>query len=724
MTRKTELRTPPLLATASNIALAGGAAPVSHVGNTGRVSRGAALGIAVACLSGLGAGTAVAFHPIPDIPAAVGEIGPLIPFHKDAIHMVVVWTGVNRDKPKVCFWMRPAEYIGTDLVDPLGLSPDLGETGGFIAAYQALVRGGSEFSDRLDRSVQTRIKDDIRLDNGLCFDLTHPDAFKNNGKHEIATFDETREVWVPVLVEEDFDLNRAAFSPAGDTAGLNYNIFCAGNVQLPDGRIAFFGGHYIDGDNGIRKINIFDPVTEKWVDRGIPPLKEAYLEGFPFAELPADFPDAEDESTGDPPHASDMKYQRWYPSAAVLPNGKVLILSGTDTVFTATGENDERHTTTPEIYDPETDTTIALENARKVLPNYPLTYVVQTGPGLDDWKVAVTGEMVDEEGNVLSPIPAGQVDSMDQAVGRTFYLDVQAAMAADDRDVPGENHWELIDAALITHHQAGAAQLWELDDTGFATAQKVAAFGGNNTSGPDFATVEMIDYQDPDPQWQRHEDLLLPVSDNYAAVLPDGKVLIVGGEVDGDAVAAGAPAQSLHYQMFDPESGTITALGESPVPRLDHTTMVLLPDASVLVAGSDRTELLPDDLVPGVEADRDTGVPVAQVYKPPYLFKGPRPAIEDAPDEIAYGSTFDVQVSGPSGRIGSVVLIMPSPQTHKWDWGNRYVELAFDRGEDGRLTVVAPAAAGLALPGYYMLFVLNHAGVPSEAALVHFSVPE
>jgi hypothetical protein len=75
--------------------------------------------------------------------------------------------------------MRPAEYRGTDLVDPLGLSPDLGDTGGFIAAYQALVRGGSEFSDRLDRSVQTRIKDDIPLDNGLCFDLTHPDAFKN-----------------------------------------------------------------------------------------------------------------------------------------------------------------------------------------------------------------------------------------------------------------------------------------------------------------------------------------------------------------------------------------------------------------------------------------------------------------------------------------------------------------------------------------------------------------
>ena len=723
MTKQTEMRTSPLLSAASDLPLAGGTASISHSKSIRRVSRRMAVGVAVAGLSCLGAGTAAAFHPIPNIPAVVGEIGPLIPFHKDAIHAVLVWTGVDRDTPKVCFWMRPAEYIGTDLVDPLGLSPDGGDTGGFIQAYEALVRGGSEFSDRLDRSVQTRIKDDIPLDNGLCFDLTHPDAFKNNGKHDIATFDEMLQAWVPVLVEEDFDLNRAAFSPAGDTAGLNYNIFCSGHVQLADGRIAFFGGHYIDGNNGIRKINIFDPVTETWVDRGIPPLKDAYLEGFPFAELPADFPDAENEDNGDPPHPSDMKYQRWYPSAALLPNGLVLILSGTDTLFTASGENDEKHTTTPEIYDPETDTTIALENARKVLPNYPLTYVVQTGPGPDDWKVAVTGEMVDAEGNVLSPIPAGQVDEMDQAVGRTYYLDVQAAIAADDVDVPGENHWELVDTALITHHAAGAAQLWELDDTGFATSQKVAAFGGSNTSGPDFATVEMIDYQDQDPRWNRQEDLLLPVSDNYAAVLPDGKVLIVGGEVDGDAVDLGAPAQSLHYQMFDPKSGEIRALGESSVPRLDHTTMVLLPDASVLVMGSDRTELLPEGLVPGVDTDRDTGVPVAQVYKPPYLFKGPRPVIEDAPDEIDYGSFFDVQVSGPSGRVSSVVLILPSPQTHKWDWGNRYVELAFDRGENGRLTVVAPATPGLAVPGYYMLFVLNHAGVPSEAELVHFGIP-
>ena len=259
MIGKTELRMPLLPAVATDMALADRTALACHAENTGTVPNGVALGIAAVWFLCLGGGTAEAFHPVPNNPAAVGEIGPLIPFHKDAIHSVLIWTGVNRDRPKVCFWMRPAEYRGTDLVDPLGLSPDLGDTGGFLAAYQALVRGGSEFSDRLDRSVQTRIKDDIPLDNGLCFDLTHPDAFKNKGKHEIATFDQVQQVWVPVLGEEDFDLNRAAFSPAGDTAGLNYNIFCSGHVQLPDGRIAFFGGHYIDGDNGIERSTYLTP---------------------------------------------------------------------------------------------------------------------------------------------------------------------------------------------------------------------------------------------------------------------------------------------------------------------------------------------------------------------------------------------------------------------------------------------------------------------------------
>ena len=68
--------------------------------------------------------------------------------------------------------------------------------------------------------------------------------------------------------------------------------------------------------------------------------------------------------------------------------------------------------------------------------------------------------------------------------------------------------------------------------------------------------------------------------------------------------------------------------------------------------------------------------------------------------------------------VGSVALIRIGPVTHNWDWGNRYVKLWFERRGAG-LHVQAPAVPGLAVPGYYMLFVVSDEGVPSVAELVH-----
>ena len=99
-------------------------------------------------------------------------------------------------------------------------------------------------------------------------------------------------------------------------------------------------------------------------------------------------------------------YQRWYPSAVVLPNKKVLILNGTDQDTSLGPPADDQpcssetdntpcskvRQTVPELYDPEADQTIALENAQKLQPMYARSYVVQTGRGWHDWKVASVGE--------------------------------------------------------------------------------------------------------------------------------------------------------------------------------------------------------------------------------------------------------------------------------------------------------------------------------------------
>ncbi len=64
-----------------------------------------------------------------------------------------------------------------------------------------------------------------------------------------------------------------------------------------------------------------------------------------------------------------MKYQRWYPTGVTLPDGRILILSGTDQ---DTGVGPELASSTkvrqpvPEVYNPYTNKIIALENARKL----------------------------------------------------------------------------------------------------------------------------------------------------------------------------------------------------------------------------------------------------------------------------------------------------------------------------------------------------------------------
>ena len=70
-------------------------------------------------------------------------------------------------------------------------------------------------------------------------------------------------------------------------------------------------------------------MSETWVERDVPQVKVDFLAD-PEGKHPKQHADARDEDNTDPEHPSDMKYQRWYPAGAVLPNKKLLILNGTD----------------------------------------------------------------------------------------------------------------------------------------------------------------------------------------------------------------------------------------------------------------------------------------------------------------------------------------------------------------------------------------------------------
>jgi hypothetical protein len=109
----------------------------------------------------------------------------------------------------------------------------------------------------------------------------------------------------------------------------------------------------------------------------------------------------------------------------------------------------------------------------------------------------------------------------------------------------------------------------------------------------------------------------------------------------------------------------------------------------------------------------------AEMFSPPYLFRGPRPMMSSAAPSIAFGATFGV-ATPDAGIVNRVTLIGLGSVTHAFDQNQRFVELGFRRSAGG-LTVTAPAGGAIAPPGHYMLFLLSDQGVPSVAKIVHLN---
>jgi hypothetical protein len=105
-----------------------------------------------------------------------------------------------------------------------------------------------------------------------------------------------------------------------------------------------------------------------------------------------------------------------------------------------------------------------------------------------------------------------------------------------------------------------------------------------------------------------------------------------------------------------------------------------------------------------------------EIYSPPYLFRGARPAIDDAPSSFGHGESFFVETA-EAADIGAVHLLRLGSVTHAFNQNQWINRLAFTSTANG-VIVTAPGTGVEAPPGPYMLFILNNDGVPSEASMV------
>ena len=92
------------------------------------------------------------------------------------------------------------------------------------------------------------------------------------------------------------------------------------------------------------------------------------------------------------------------------------------------------------------------------------------------------------------------------------------------------------------------------------------------------------------------------------------------------------------------------------------------------------------------------------------LLPGARPAITAAPAATGYAATFPVGT--PNTDVARAVLAAPGAATHATDMSQRIVTLPVTRRADGSgYDVRSPANRNIALPGHYMLFLVD-AGAP------------
>jgi hypothetical protein len=345
---------------------------------------------------------------------------------------------------------------------------------------------------------------------------------------------------------------------------------------------------------------------------------------------------------------------RWYPTVARLANGDPIVFSGNMTP--ATGRNQ-----TVQVWQSSSGTW------KTIGPNYDL----QLYP-------------------YVHLAPNGQIFHCGPEQG-TEYLDTTTGT------------WTPVANRQKGFRDYGGSILY---DTG-----KILMLGGGNfePGNAPTASAEVIDLGAPTPAWTLVAPMAYARRMCSSVILPDGTVLVTGG------TAFGGPTNDLQFsnpdgavlaaELWDPIAQTFRTMAGMARERLYHSETVLLPDGRVLSLGSGHGSIAPDD---GFSCE---------VYSPPYLFQGARPAVTaPSPNHIIYGTVFPVSTPD-AASVKVVSLLAATSVTHTNNFNQRILRPSFTVGA-GSISITAPSDPNLCPPGPYLLFLLNGAGVPSVGTMI------
>jgi hypothetical protein len=221
--------------------------------------------------------------------------------------------------------------------------------------------------------------------------------------------------------------------------------------------------------------------------------------------------------------------------------------------------------------------------------------------------------------------------------------------------------------------------------------------------------VDIVDLKQQNPQFIPASPLNFPRLHLNSVLLPDHTVFVTGGSLKQED----QPLARLQPEIYDIPTDTWTPMAVSTVPRLYHSTAILLPDGSVVTAGGN-----PDGGT-HVEWNNDPAEEMRlEVFQPPYFFKGARPTIIGAPTQCTYGQSININ-SPQATNIHWASLLRNCVTTHSFDGSQRLVDLDITSRDAGTVTATVPRNPNFAPPGWYMLFIVDKGALPSIASWIH-----
>src|SRR5215208_4066495 len=437
------------------------------------------------------------------------------------------------------------------------------------------------------------------------------------------------------------------------------NIWCAGQTFSAAGELVVFGGNLdyetqSDTWKGLDKVFTFNPWTETWREQ------------------------------------PKMAHGRWYPTGIRLPDGRIPIVSGLD----------------------ESGVLLPHSNTNQDVE----LFAPPTTPG-EAGTIKKIGSIGTGELDERTKKPIGQLypRMISMASGHTMLAGPDKATSWYIDDVDADPFtWG--DIPNLTRDRSWGTTVPLPSGPGGPT--KLLAIGGVEWSGEDpTTTTELFDENNAGSwQLQTGKDNLYGRGHANTVLLPDGSMVEVGGGRGSletfESPLHYAEPEKRHIELWDPTTQKWRLGPAQTEARAYHSTALLLPDGRVMSAGDDFNG---DPGKVDANNDSDPMEDTAEIYEPPYLFRGPRPEIEAAPATIGFNGGFGVTTTDTN--ITGAALASPAAVTLGVDMNQRMLKLPVAQG-DNCVTVTAPTGPKAAPPGYYMLFLLNDQSVPSVAKFV------